>query len=110
TMGAGTTWTPSAAHPRSALPAAAAASRAPVSTADRSGVSNFSTRLLTTPVRLDLAEFQQRLLEVVIEQPHRVKNFTQGCRRSGPVVFPKGEDAVVAQVSHDRRIGDLVFE
>src|ERR1700730_2522163 len=59
---------------------------------------------------LDLFEFRKRPFEVPIEEPHRIKNFAEGCRCSCPVSLPKGEDAVVSQISHDRRVGNPVVE
>jgi hypothetical protein len=59
-------------------------------------------------LRLDLVEFGQRSFEFVIEEPHRIENFAEGCRRFCPVGLSKGEDAVVAQKSHDRRVGNFI--
>src|SRR6478752_3606118 len=51
---------------------------------------------------LDLVEFGKRSFEFGIEEPHRIKNFAEGCGRSRPVGFPECEDAIVSQVPHDR--------
>src|SRR6266481_2317507 len=59
---------------------------------------------------LDLVEFGKRSFKFGIEEPHRIKNFAEGCRCSCPVSLSKGEDAVVAQISHDPRIGDSIID
>ena len=61
-------------------------------------------------LRFDLAEFGQRAIEYIIEEPHRIQNFAhgRGCFRS--VGLSEGKHAVVAQVSHDSRLGNPVIE
>src|SRR6266403_6353721 len=61
-------------------------------------------------VPLDLVEFGKRSFKFGIEEPHRIKNFAEGCRCSCPVSLSKGEDAVVSQISHDPRIGDSIVD
>jgi len=57
---------------------------------------------------LDLLKFRKRLFEFLIEQPHRIKKCRRKtCRRSCPVSLPKGEDAVVSQISQDPGVGIL---
>src|ERR1700722_8311470 len=58
--------------------------------------------------RLDFVEFGQRPFEFFVEQPHRIENFAEGRRWSWPVNLAKAEDSVIAQISHERRIGDLI--
>src|SRR3954462_1218244 len=58
---------------------------------------------------LDLVEFGQRSFELVVEEPHRIENFAEGRGRSRPVGLPEGENTVVTQVSHDRRVGHPVI-
>ena len=58
---------------------------------------------------LDLVEFGQRSFKFAIEEPHRIKNFAEGRRCFCPVSLPKGEDAIVAQISQYRRIRNLVL-
>src|SRR5215471_12822748 len=58
----------------------------------------------------DLLEFRLRLLELPVEEPHRVENFAEGGRCSGSVSLAEGKDAVVSQVFHDHRIGNPVVE
>src|SRR5712671_92922 len=60
--------------------------------------------------RLDLVELGKRSFEFGIEEPHRIKNFAESCRCSGPVGLSKGEDAVVSQVSHDPRLGNAIAD
>src|SRR5258708_6703454 len=60
--------------------------------------------------RLDLVEFGERPFKFVIEEPHRIKNFAEGCGCSCPVGLSKGEDAVVSQISHDPRVGNSIGE
>ncbi len=69
-----------------------------------------SSRLSAPLPRLDLVEFGNRSFKFGIEEPHRIKNFAEGRRCSCPVSLPKGEDAVVAQISHDLRVGNSVAE
>src|SRR5262249_11134870 len=64
--------------------------------------------ILTLLPSLDLIEFGQRSLKFLIEEPHPIENFADGCRRFCPVSLSKGEDAVVAQVSHYRGIRDFI--
>ena len=64
--------------------------------------------ILTLLPSLDLIEFGQRSLKLVIEEPHRIENFADGCRCSCPVSLSKGEDAVVAQISHYRGVRDFI--
>src|SRR3981189_1526354 len=67
--------------------------------------------LTSTPLpRLDFVEFGKRSFKFGIEEPHRIKNFTEGCRCSCPVSLSKGEDAVVSQISHDRRVGNSIVD
>ena len=54
--------------------------------------------------RLDLVEFRTRSFKFGIEEPHRIKNFAEGCRCSCSVSLSKGEDAIVSQISHDPRV------
>src|SRR5258705_11574088 len=61
---------------------------------------------LTLLPSLDLVEFGQRAFKFIIEQPHGIENFPKACRRFGPVDFSKGEDAVVAQISHYGWVGN----
>src|SRR5262249_38173195 len=65
-------------------------------------------RILTLSLRLDLVEFGQRPFEFVIEEPHRIENFAEGRRCFRPVGPSEGEDAIVAQKSHDRRVGNSI--
>src|SRR5476651_2377888 len=58
---------------------------------------------------LDLIKFRQRSFKFVIEEPHRIENFAEGCRCSRPVCLSEGEHAVVAQIKHDLRVGDSVI-
>src|SRR4051812_2221792 len=60
----------------------------------------------TLSLSLDLVESRQRPFKFVIEEPHRIENFAEACRCFCPVGLPKGEDAVVAQISHNRRVGN----
>jgi len=60
--------------------------------------------------RLDLIEFGKRSFKFGIEEPHRIKNFAEGCRCSCPVSLSKGEDAVVSQISHDPRVGNSIVD
>src|SRR5258705_10248241 len=64
----------------------------------------------TLLLRLDLVEFGKRSFKFGIEEPHRIKNFAEGCRCSCPVSLSKGEDAVVSQISHDPRLGDSIID
>jgi hypothetical protein len=68
--------------------------------------------LLTSTLlpRLDLVEFGKRSFKFGIEEPHRIKNFAEGCRCSCPVSLSKGEDAIVSQISHDRRVGNSIVD
>ena len=59
---------------------------------------------------LDILECRKRALELVVEQPHRIEDFAEGRGGSCPVGLAKGEDAVVAQISHDRRVGNAIAE
>src|ERR1700738_744109 len=45
-----------------------------------------------------------------IEEPHRIKNFAESCRCSCPVSLSKGENAIVSQISHDRRVGNCIVD
>src|ERR1700676_1845875 len=68
-------------------------------------------RLMSTLLpRLDLVEFGKRSFKFGIEEPHRIHDFAEGCRCSCPVGLSKGEDAVVSQISHDRRVGNSIVE
>src|ERR1700733_16219018 len=60
------------------------------------------------PRRLDLVELRQCGGEFVVEQPHGIENLAKGGGRPGPVSAPEREDAVVAEISHDGRIGDAI--
>src|ERR1700742_2592950 len=71
------------------------------------GTKRHRTSILSHP---DLVEFETGLLEFGIEQPHRVENFPVIGRCSGPVGLPIGEDAVVPQIAHHRRIGDPIVQ
>src|SRR5215467_7116457 len=66
-------------------------------------------RLSSLLARLDLVELGERAFEFAVEQPHRVENFAEACRRFRPVGLSEREDAVVAQISHDRGVGDPVI-
>src|SRR5207342_1037129 len=59
----------------------------------RRAVACRSTFLL----RFDLAEFGQRAIEYIIEEPHRIQNFAHGSGCPRPVGFSKGKHAVIAQ-------------
>src|SRR5512139_638770 len=61
-------------------------------------------------LRFDLAEFGQRAIEYIIEEPHRIQNFAHGRGCLRPVSLTKGEHAVVAQVSHDSRLRNPVIQ
>src|SRR5262245_11278504 len=65
-------------------------------------------RYLSFSLRLDLVEHGQHPLEFVVEEPHRIENIAEGGRCPGPVSPSEGQNAVVPQISHDRRIGDLI--
>src|SRR5712671_1246028 len=58
-----------------------------------SGRSALSSALLPS---LDLVELGQGAFKLVVEEPHRIENFAEGCRCFCPVSLSKGEDAVVA--------------
>jgi hypothetical protein len=60
--------------------------------------------------RLDLVEFGKRSFKFGVEEPHRIEDFAEGCRCSGPVSLSKGEDAVVSQISHDPRVGNSIVD
>jgi hypothetical protein len=66
-----------------------------------------SERLATIPDG-DLVEFGQHSFTFVIEDPHRIKNFADGCGCFCPVSFSKSEDAIVAQITHYHRIRDFI--
>src|SRR6516165_8983470 len=53
---------------------------------------------------LDFFGFRKRSFKFLVEEPHRIKNFAEGSRCSCPVSLAKGENAVVAQISHDCRV------
>jgi hypothetical protein len=56
----------------------------------------------------DLVEESERPIKLIIEQPHRIENFAK-CRGCFcPVGSSERKDAVVAQIPHDRRIGNLI--
>src|SRR5580700_10789312 len=56
----------------------------------------------------DLVKESERAVELFIEQPHRIENLAE-CRGCFCPVRPsEGEDAVVAQIAHDRRIGNYI--
>ena len=69
---------------------------------------------LETSGALDVAAVDARVSRVIdVKTPasneasrNRIENFAQGSRCSRPVGLSKGEDAVVAQISHDRRVGN----
>src|SRR5215510_370229 len=61
-------------------------------------------------LRLDLVELGQRALEYIIEEPHRIQNLAHGYGRFRPVGLAEGKHAVVAQISHDSRLGDAVIQ
>src|SRR4026209_1863019 len=61
-------------------------------------------------LRFDLAEFGQRTVEYIIEQPHRIQNFAHGRGCFGSVSLAIGKHAVVAQISHDSRLGNPVIQ
>src|ERR1700687_308893 len=69
-------------------------------------------RLLTSTLlpRLDPVKCGKRSFKFGIEEPHRIKNFAEGCRCSCPVSLSKGEDAIVSQISHDRRVGNSIVD
>src|SRR4051794_31919321 len=58
--------------------------------------------------RPDLLIIRQRALEFLVEQPHRIENLAVAAGLFGPVSLPEREDAVVAQVRHDPRLGHAV--
>lgn len=60
--------------------------------------------------RPDLVELGKRSFKFGIEESHRIKNFSEGCRCFFPVSLSKGEDAVVSQISHDRRLGNSIAD
>src|SRR5258708_4618696 len=64
--------------------------------------------VLTLLLSLDLFEFGQRSFKFVIEEPHRIENFAEGCRCFCPVNLSKGKDAIVAQISHYRRVRNFM--
>src|SRR5262249_32214225 len=64
--------------------------------------------LLPSSLRLDLVVFGERAFELVVEQPHRVHDLAEVRGGFCPVGAAIGEDAVVAQIAHDRRIGNAV--
>jgi hypothetical protein len=70
------------------------------------------SRLLTLTLLpcLDLAELGKRAFKFVVEEPHCIKNFTEGCRCPCSVSLSEGEDAIVPQILHDRLVGNTVFE
>src|SRR6266850_8261471 len=59
---------------------------------------------------LDLFRFRKGSLKLLVEEPHRIKNLAEGYRCPCPVSLSKGEDAVVSQISHDRRVGNPVVD
>src|SRR5512143_1677525 len=61
-------------------------------------------------LRFDLAEFGQRAIEYIIEEPHRIQNFAHGCGCFRSISLAEGKHAVVAQVSHDSRLGNPVIK
>src|SRR5712692_2436154 len=88
--------------------------RSPYSPRHKSGrrVKCFGWQLpiLTLLPSLDLVEFGPRSFKFVVEEPHRVENFAESGRCFCPVGSSKGEDAVVAQISHDPRLGNFVAD
>ena len=58
----------------------------------------------------DLVEFGQRSFKFVIEEPHRIKNFAEGCGFFCSVSLSKSEDAIVSQISHDSRVGYFIVD
>ncbi len=62
----------------------------------------------STFTRLNLVELGECAFELVVEQPHGVEDLAEGRRCSRPVGLAVGEDAVVAQIAHDRRVRDPV--
>src|ERR1700757_1815098 len=63
---------------------------------------------LSLALRSDLVELCHCPLELVVEQPHRIENLAEGRRTSRAIGLPESEDAVVAQIAHDPRLGDAV--
>ena len=57
---------------------------------------------------LDLTKQGQCSFEFIIEQPHRIENLADRRRCFRPVGLAKSEDTVVAEISHDPRIGNPV--
>src|SRR5580704_19796213 len=70
--------------------------------------STFAGQALILLPTCDLFQHGQRALEFVVEEPHRIENFAEGCGCFRPVGLSKGEDAVVAQISHDGRVGNSI--
>jgi len=67
-----------------------------------------SRRFLSLSPNHDLVEFGQRSFKFVIEEPHRIKNFAEGCRFFCSVSLSKSEDAIVSQIPHDPRVGNFI--
>lgn len=65
---------------------------------------------LTLLPRLDIVECGKRSFELFIEEPHRIENLAEGCRCFCPIGRAKGEDAIVSQIFHDRRVGNIIAE
>src|SRR6266436_5428765 len=61
--------------------------------------------LLLSP---DRVEFEEHSFKFVVEEPHRIEDFAQSCRRLGSVGASKRKDAVVSQISHDPRLRNSV--
>src|SRR5271165_2111670 len=61
-------------------------------------------------LHLDLVQSCDGLAELVVEQPHRVEDFAERRRGLRAVDVAEGEDAVVAQISHDGWIGNPVID
>src|SRR5215467_11140031 len=51
---------------------------------------------ISTFLRFDLAICGQRAFKLIVEEPHRIQNFTHGCRRFRPICLAKGKHAVIA--------------
>src|SRR5579872_1391058 len=75
---------------------------------ERWNKSTFSTATYNLLLCPHLVKFETRLLEFGVEKPHRVENLPVVCRGSRAIGLAKGKDAVVAQISHDRRVGNSV--
>src|SRR5712672_3131657 len=61
--------------------------------------------LLLSP---DLVEFEERSFKFVVEEPHRIEDFAESCRRLGSVGASEREGGVVSQISQDPRLRNSV--